>query len=268
MAGPSSLTFLAKQISRSPLTIDDYLLTPTLLPNLLRATRAALFPGNARPTPTPNRGQGGALAARAGVRVPAISSSASFPSPHVPVQAATPPPAEGVSVPSNATDKSNTAAPVSTPSELETATIKRRCAIGILSLIPRPVARSFWSPSVNIHNSTRSYDRNADPDANLNDNANDDNANTNNAPPELNNSNLDNPSMSNPVKDGNQTDSEEETILQTIESDILDLFADEYCNKHLIYAIIERILIRLLPELQEKSVGELLEDRGVGLSPG
>ena len=186
------------------------------------------------------------------------------------VQAATPPPAEGVSVPSNATDRSNTAATVSTP-ELETATIKRRCAIQILSLIPRPVARSFWSPSVDIHNSTRSSDHDADPTANPNDNAYDDNANMNNASPELNNSNLHDPSMSNPVKDGNQTQTQpdsEEPILQTIESDILDLFADEYCNKHLIYAIIERILTRLLPELQEKSVGELLEDRGIGLSAG
>lgn len=177
----------------------------------------------------------------------------------------TPPPAEAVGVPSNATDKSNTTAPVSTPSELETATIKRRCALRILSLVPTPVARSFWSPSpVNIHNSNRPYDRNADPNAN--DNANDDN--TNDAPPELNNSNLHNPSTPNPVKDEqqNQNEVEEEIVLETIESDILDLFEDEYCNKHLIYAIIERVLVRLLPELQEKSIRELLEDRGVGLS--
>lgn len=57
---------------------------------------------------------------------------------------------------------------------------------------------------------------------------------------------------------------EEETfLLAAIEHEFLDLLADEYCNKHLVYAILERVLARLLPELTERSVGELMEDRGV-----
>lgn len=60
-------------------------------------------------------------------------------------------------------------------------------------------------------------------------------------------------------------DLEESLLLAAIEKDILDLFADEYCNKHLIYSIIETVLARLLPELSERSLTELMEDRGVSL---
>jgi hypothetical protein len=65
-----------------------------------------------------------------------------------------------------------------------------------------------------------------------------------------------------PLSDG---DLEESLLLATIETEILDLFADEYCNKHLIYSIIETALTKLLPELSERSVTELMEDRGVSL---
>lgn len=56
---------------------------------------------------------------------------------------------------------------------------------------------------------------------------------------------------------------EDDDILTAIEEDLLGLFADEYCNKHLIYSILETVLARLLPELSERSVCELMEDRGV-----
>lgn len=60
---------------------------------------------------------------------------------------------------------------------------------------------------------------------------------------------------------------DEEAFLTTaIENEFLDLLADEYCNKHLVYSILETILGKLLPELRERSVGGLLEDRGISLS--
>lgn len=43
--------------------------------------------------------------------------------------------------------------------------------------------------------------------------------------------------------------------------DVLNTFSDPYCNKHLIYGIIELVLVRLMPELAEKGVEELLAER-------
>ncbi|KAK3302133.1 uncharacterized protein B0T15DRAFT_293647 [Chaetomium strumarium] len=56
-------------------------------------------------------------------------------------------------------------------------------------------------------------------------------------------------------------DAEDEVILEEIERTILDVFSDAYCNKHLVYSILELILVRLLPELTEKRVWELWEER-------
>lgn len=50
-------------------------------------------------------------------------------------------------------------------------------------------------------------------------------------------------------------------ILAEIETDILDVFSDPYCNKHLMYGALELILVRLMPELAEKGVAELWEER-------
>lgn len=54
---------------------------------------------------------------------------------------------------------------------------------------------------------------------------------------------------------------EEERILCEIESGVLDVFGDAYCNKHLVYGIVELVLVRLMPELTERGVIELLEER-------
>ncbi|KAK3504645.1 PXA domain-containing protein [Neurospora crassa] len=54
---------------------------------------------------------------------------------------------------------------------------------------------------------------------------------------------------------------DEETILTEIEQGVLDVFSDAYLNKHLIYSILELILVRLMPELAEKRVSELWEER-------
>ncbi|KAJ3485181.1 hypothetical protein NLG97_g6873 [Lecanicillium saksenae] len=43
--------------------------------------------------------------------------------------------------------------------------------------------------------------------------------------------------------------------------ELLMVLNDEYCNKHLMYSVLELILVRLMPELSEKGVGELWEER-------
>ena len=41
----------------------------------------------------------------------------------------------------------------------------------------------------------------------------------------------------------------------------LDVWGDEYLNKHLGYALLELIIVRVLPELGEQRVGDLLKER-------
>lgn len=60
-------------------------------------------------------------------------------------------------------------------------------------------------------------------------------------------------------RDGDDDDDDE--ILDEIGRGILDVFGDAYCNKHLVYAMVELILVRLLPELAEKGVLELWAER-------
>lgn len=55
----------------------------------------------------------------------------------------------------------------------------------------------------------------------------------------------------------------EEEIITDIERDMLDPFSDAYLNKHLIYSILELVLVRLIPELAEQEISELLSERGV-----
>ncbi|KAF7592571.1 hypothetical protein BBP40_012731 [Aspergillus hancockii] len=217
-------------------TIQDHILIPTLLPKLLLASRAALFPSNARST----------QAAGANRDCP--------PAPHLPAQ----PPASPTETnpPNDTAGASNASSSISTPSipattpslspdqrpsAAEIASIKRRCAVSILSLVPRPIGRRFLGVPTKIV--------------------------IGHPPPErqepLNASNEENSALSpDPLSDG---DLEESLLLTTIETEILDLFADEYCNKHLIYSIIETVLAKLLPELSERSLTELMEDRGVSL---
>jgi hypothetical protein len=54
-------------------------------------------------------------------------------------------------------------------------------------------------------------------------------------------------------------------MLSEIERGILDVFSDAYCNKHLVYGILELVVVRLLPEMKEKGVLELWGER---ISPG
>ncbi|KAF5605360.1 uncharacterized protein FSUBG_6527 [Fusarium subglutinans] len=54
--------------------------------------------------------------------------------------------------------------------------------------------------------------------------------------------------------------SEDEDLVDEMER-LLLVLDDEYCNKHLMYSILELLLARLMPELTEKSVTELWEER-------
>ena len=56
-------------------------------------------------------------------------------------------------------------------------------------------------------------------------------------------------------------DQDERRILSEIETGILDVFSDGYCNKHLVYSILELVLVRLMPELAERGVIDLWEER-------
>lgn len=47
--------------------------------------------------------------------------------------------------------------------------------------------------------------------------------------------------------------------------EMLDVFGDTYMNKHLVYNILELVLVRLVPEMGEMTPGELLTERGVVL---
>lgn len=52
-----------------------------------------------------------------------------------------------------------------------------------------------------------------------------------------------------------------EAMIAEIEGGLLDVFDDAYCNKHLLYSILEAVLVRLVPELAENGVLGLWEER-------
>jgi len=41
----------------------------------------------------------------------------------------------------------------------------------------------------------------------------------------------------------------------------LDVLADPYLNKHLVFRVVELLVVRLMPEIGEKGVSELLAER-------
>jgi hypothetical protein len=125
----------------------------------------------------------------------------------------------------------------SPPSADEQLKIRRRAAEELLSLVPRPVGRIFFATG-DLNNTSRSSRRKRN----------------------------DEEKESGEVGDDEET---EEMISQVEE--ILDVFGNAYLNKHLIYNVLELVLVRLAPEMAEKTTGELLAERGVvvgGSGPG
>ncbi|CAG9937632.1 unnamed protein product, partial [Clonostachys rosea f. rosea IK726] len=53
---------------------------------------------------------------------------------------------------------------------------------------------------------------------------------------------------------------DEERMVDQVEC-LLMVFSDEYCNKHLVYGVLELVLVKLMPELIDKGVEELWEER-------
>lgn len=53
---------------------------------------------------------------------------------------------------------------------------------------------------------------------------------------------------------------ERESWVAEIEGE-LDVFGDGFLNRHLAYAILELVVVRVLPELGEKGVEELVRER-------
>ena len=224
--------------------IQDYVFTPTFLPALLFRVRSVLFPMNARLNPIPNSHPAPPSAPRSthlNEQVPGtvdsgpdVARTGNFSPGHISVSASSSP--MPLSLPEAQRRK---------PSDSEIAVIKRKCAASILSLIPRPVARAFFRVSPNDVITTPSE------------------------PQEESRSGI---KRVNDIK-GNQEegsispskgdDLEELLLLSAIEDSVLDVFADEYCNKYLLYSIVETVLVRLFPELSEHSVAELMEERGV-----
>ncbi|KAJ5084598.1 hypothetical protein NUU61_009177 [Penicillium alfredii] len=327
-------------------TIEEYVLTPTLLPNLLLATRMTLFPANTRPS---SQGAavnvGTALAPQVPAQPPAPSQKAVAPS-GVP---AVPTIADGVRGPAVAGDaigksgKSNApgnnhnnhdsgpaatatspvaasvvsstaadAPPSSTqpatanrlrPTSAEIAAIERRCAASLLAVIPPSVARTLFGVSSPVSPAPGSRDRTCStttgssstltttaitspaPLSSAIEESGDHSrfASKGQQSSQASSSSASHSSSASSLptllRDGvataHQPDSnppssspEDMHLLAAIETDLLDLFADEYCNRHLIYSIIEVILAKILPEIADRSVQDLMEDRGVPPVPG
>lgn len=123
------------------------------------------------------------------------------------------------------------------PSASEIRAIKRQCATDILSLLPRSIAQAFFRGTVG---------------------GGDDGGNTAESTM-VNHNDVDATTV---VDDDDETTT---LLLEAIEMDLLDPFSDAYCNKHLIFAVIESVLVKLLPELSERGITELMEERGVSL---
>lgn len=180
------------------------------------------------------------------------------------------------------------------PSDSEIAAIKRRCAASILAVIPRQVARTFvgaptpsnsdctCSTAIGTLLSLTTSSSSSPPLSNEVSGGGPRSSSTGRrTSPLLNPSGQAHPGgpgerggnvtadrpRTDDQKDQAEDDPEEDFLLRTIESDLLDLLGDAYCNKHLIFAILETVLARILPELSERSVEALMEDRGVAPVP-
>jgi hypothetical protein len=125
----------------------------------------------------------------------------------------------------------------SPPSADEQLKIRRRAAEALLSLVPRQVGRIFFATG-DLNNNSRSSSRRKRNEEEK--------------------------------ESGEVGDEETEEMISQVE-EILDVFGNAYLNKHLIYNVLELVLVRLAPEMAEKTPGELLAERGIvvgGSGPG
>ncbi|MCJ1389525.1 hypothetical protein MMC18_002382 [Xylographa bjoerkii] len=114
------------------------------------------------------------------------------------------------------------APPRAVPSPEEQVAIKRRCAEAILDLLPPVIARRFFATS--SFPTPASKDVDGDGEA------------------------------------GGPQDVEREMMLADLET-VLDVFGDVYMNKHLVFGVVELCVVRLMPEVGQMGVRELMEAR-------
>lgn len=50
-------------------------------------------------------------------------------------------------------------------------------------------------------------------------------------------------------------------MLREVESKVLDVWSDGYLNRHVAYQVLELFVVRVLPEMAEEGVSELMERR-------
>lgn len=145
--------------------------------------------------------------------------------------------------------------------------LRRRCASALWAVVPKSVGRLYFgggflscsqpSLSTTFEVERGTNDARSGP---LNDSSKRSASSNYNTPHKHPTEIDDHTSGAEPAKGGTSNE-DEDRILGEIESGILDVFSDAYCNKHLVYGMLELILVRLMPELAEKGVIELWEDR-------
>lgn len=132
-------------------------------------------------------------------------------------------------------------------SDEELRALRRKCANALWSLCPRTVGRLYFGGSGSSWLAARLAS-----------------SKTNNpdflAPSTITASQRSGPTTDNGGDDPEVVDPDAD-ILTVIETDILDVFSDPYCNKHLMYSALELVLVRLMPELGEQGIAELWEER-------
>lgn len=227
--------------------IDTFVLTPTVLPALLFTVRTTLFPSNARlPRPESDVSQTGQRQQQEQAAHGAAKTDVSSPD-----------------VQDESTPAPTTKPGGSTPSPSEVAAIKRQCAADILSLLPASIARALFSANTAERASEFAT---TGPENNRTNNRNSSEHN------EINDqfpSTTDNSSRGATAaididdEERQRDDNDAKELLEAIENGLLDPFSDAYCNKHLIYAIIELVLVKLIPELSEHTISSLMEERGI-----
>ncbi|KZF22207.1 hypothetical protein L228DRAFT_148448 [Xylona heveae TC161] len=136
-----------------------------------------------------------------------------------------------------------------TPSPAEQAAIKSRCADAIITLVPPVVLKNFLRTGDGDSDGNDSIPTSTslDPDAAHHERASGAGDQQEDAD-------------SKPCKQTVRTTSHIR-MRREIEENVLGLLDDPYCNKHLIYSIVELILVRLMPELGETGVKDLMEAR-------
>lgn len=157
-------------------------------------------------------------------------------------------------------------------SSSEIATIRRRCAASLLAVIPRGVARAFFGVphSSNSDRTCSAALTNTCPSSDPTRNGSSSTSPISSTTPAswLTTDGIESAERTDETEANGEVDLEELFLLESIENDLLDLFADEYCNKHLVYSVTETVLAKLLPEMAERTVADLMADRGVAPVPG